>query len=205
MMRLIALAGAIVAIIGSSAASAATLVVDKGQLKGVNGLTVGKKRYNIAFVDGTCTSVYGSCKQNSLPFATVLDGLDAATALQRHLVTAQEGAFARAPALVYGCGNSSTCLPHMPFTISSGNIVSFGPFWDLVTFNTVTVGSFSTGIETDTADSNGEVFLKWTPAPIPEPATWATMIVGLGLVGIAARGSSSRGSLSASAKWSHLS
>jgi hypothetical protein len=57
------------------------------------------------------------------------------------------------------------------------------------TFNPTTAGTFSITFSTDSADNIGPLLdnVLVTQGVIPEPATWAMLIAGFGLVGAAAR------------------
>lgn len=53
-------------ILGFSApAWSVTLVIDAGELIGVNNVNVGGTKYDVQFIDGTCAAVFGDCTDNA--------------------------------------------------------------------------------------------------------------------------------------------
>jgi hypothetical protein len=59
--------------------NAATVVMSGGQLIGATGVEVNGASYDVAFLDGSCNSLYNGC--TGLPFTTSSEGLAASQAL----------------------------------------------------------------------------------------------------------------------------
>ena len=59
--------------------NAATVVMSGGQLMGATGVEVNGASYDVAFLDGSCNSLYNGC--TGLPFTTSSEGLAASQAL----------------------------------------------------------------------------------------------------------------------------
>ena len=185
MKKLIALA----AIFLPWAANAALLQVNgSGQLTGATGVDVGGVSYDVSFIDGTCTSVYGSCMDSSFTFNSSAQGLLAATALlDQVFVNSPLGAFHDNPSLTFGCTGPGECYALVPYYSFSGG---YGGTYALNRTTFDSTGGFGGGSETDLSNSPGFVHDKYalSSSPVPEPGTWATMLLGFGAIGFAMRG-----------------
>lgn len=169
----------------AATANAATLVITgDGTLTGATGVTIGNKIYDVGFRDGTCMQVYGTCTKASFAFELMSDAREAATALLNQVfIDSPSGRFDSNPGLTFGC-TGTVC--NTLITYGSGG--NFG---------------FSAGVATnrdtdlDTSDATGSRAVRFDSASlpdynfarftfvgmVPEPATWAMMIAGFGVVG----------------------
>jgi PEP-CTERM motif len=197
LLPLLCLVAAAVTNLVPQRAEAATLIVDSGKLVGATGVDVLGTLYDVSFVDGTCAQAYGTCQLSSFAFTSANEALAAAMALDEQVfVDGVQGNFDTLPSLTMGCivaSSSSNCTSFIPFGIGqfgSGLLDSayvlnkaptslgFGVDGD--------TGTTFTGINTSYLNNNAYTWAKFAPAvasAVPEPATWAMMIVGFGLVG----------------------
>lgn len=173
---------------------AATLIVESGVLKGATGVIVQGQSYNVAFVEGTCSQAFGGCDQISdFDFATASEAFWATDAILNQVaIDGAYGSFDSSPGTVFGCENvfglaSYNCNMYVPYAFTAvGSIAAVGARNWTASFNT-SDGSFAhPGIPTDfdTTNSAGAVWARFTLASaVPEPATWAMMILGFGAIG----------------------
>jgi len=183
-----------------TSAHALTLQVADGKLTGAEGVLVEGSLYDVKFLDGTCSTVFGSeCSgSGSFVFNSATSALSAATALINQ---------------VFAPTNSASGIPGYPPIL---NIAGIGPedlgfanvmipyalpaeFPGYFEAQTVSLcpelcGSpheyvtfFRQPLSQNTTDLSYRVFAKFVSAPVPEPEAYTLMMVGLGLVGLAAR------------------
>ncbi|MEM7254372.1 MAG: hypothetical protein AAF493_23380, partial [Pseudomonadota bacterium] len=115
-------------ILGTTPASAATLVVDNGVLLGATGVNVNGALYDVSFQDGVCASLYDGCDENSdFPFANPNDIDDrtvgdlANQALMNQVfIDSPQGAFDSQPELTVGCEATSRCQINTPLFLTGG-------------------------------------------------------------------------------------
>lgn len=175
--------------IAAPSVRAATLIVGAdGKLTGATGVTVGASTFDVRFIDGTCAAVFDGCDQLAdFDFITEADGIAAATALlDQVFIDGQAGLFDTMPQQTLGC-TATTCAAFIP--------ISPGP-----TSLRVHIASNTSGGDgvfagfvfpsADFAGAAGNVFARFTPtSAVPEPQTWAFMIVGFGAIGATLRSS----------------
>lgn len=170
--------------------AAVKLNVDRsGTLTGATGVVIGKNTYNVDFFDNSCTVVFGTCSASKFDFKTDVTARDAASALLNQVyTTANVKTYSR----VLGC-EAGICDSYIPYQLFAGDpsyalaivaayrgtdrkFVGAGPAYPEINTST-------------TADSsvNYVRFTMQTVAAVPEPATWAMMLVGFGMVGAASR------------------
>ncbi|MFA7604274.1 MAG: PEPxxWA-CTERM sorting domain-containing protein [Novosphingobium sp.] len=179
----------------ASIASAATLIVSGGILQGATDVDVNGAMYDVRFVDGTCQALFSGCDEDAdFIFRTKETARAAAQALlDQVLIDGPAGNFDSVPQLTAGCIDTyGFCLTIIPYKITHpGRTAATAAVW-LENFVTsggdVIYDSIGAGTE-DTAKFKFKNYVQFTPhyPPIPEPATWVTMIVGFGLVGTAMR------------------
>ncbi|MET3827239.1 hypothetical protein ABIC16_002932 [Sphingomonas sp. PvP055] len=181
-----ALASALVAM----PAFAATPIVTGGKLMGATGVSIGGASYDVAFLDGTCSSVFGGCTTNNFTFKTLSSAFAAGNALLSQVfINSSAGAFDTRPNLTNGCSNLVACNVLIPFAQTGGIVL----FKDAVNTPLTSVDFTVPGMigaNTSTKSLSSFVYAKFTPsmtAAVPEPGTWAMMLAGFGLMGAALR------------------
>jgi len=182
----VALASALVAM----PAVAATPIVSSGKLMGATGVTIGGASYDVAFLDGTCSSVFGGCSTSNFTFTTLSSAFAAGNALLSQVfVDSAAGAFDTHPNLTNGCSTSIVCNILIPFAEGNGVVL----VKDTVNTSTSSLDftvplAISANVSTKSLPS--VVYAKFTPsltAAVPEPGTWAMMLAGFGAMGAALR------------------
>ena len=193
MRRIFALAAALATLtLGSPAAAAVSLLTDgSGHLTGATGVTVGSATYDVTFADGTCAGLFGGCDADS-DFTFGGDALGAEAAAQALLAQVLTGAFDTDYTLTAGCATNATsegCLALIPWDTSSGVVTSAAAY--NVNSTTDPVG-ISVGIPTsfDTTSAPNFVWALFSPSAaggVPEPSSWAMMLLGFLGIGAAVR------------------
>jgi hypothetical protein len=184
-------------------ASAATLVTNaSGQLTGATGVIVNATSYNVEFVDGTCSALFSDCDSSSdFAFQNSVDAYHAAVALLGQVfLNTGAGQFASDPSLTFGCSEATalfdSCTVIIPYALGSSDdfLASYAKNV-LESFVQVDAVGFRTySLSKDTSDSienHGTVFASFTlpsaTPPIPEPSSWAMMLIGFGVLGASLR------------------
>jgi hypothetical protein len=170
-------------------ATAATLQTSGFTLTGATGVDVNGTSYDVAFLDGTCTSVFDGCDSNSdFAFTNPGDATAAAQALlDQVFVDGLPGTFDTVPFLTNGCSDLLICTAWIPYSVSGTGV-------DLMTASNSNGADFVlagvTDPSGDTSQSPSLVWAIFTPSVavgVPEPSTWAMMLLGFGAIGLAAR------------------
>ena len=188
--------------------NAATAVMSGGQLIGATSIEVNGASYDVAFLDGSCNSLYNGC--TGLPFTTSSEALAASQALLDQVMIPQ-GISANDHYLINGIGavwddtNKASfggAFILTPTAESWGSLLAFGSTGSSVwlpgtgltytaEFSSPTSPFLLVGIPTD------QVLAVWTPAAVsavPLPAAaWLFISAIAGLAG-AKRLSRSKGS-----------
>lgn len=187
--------GAIAALCLSSAvpAMSATLLVDgSGKLTGASGVVVEGSNYDVTFLDGTCTSLFNGCDDNT-DFAFTTDATVTAAAqalLDQVFIDGFLGNFDSRPALTSGCEDPAGCLAWIPRPIDRLGVFATGAY------NSYTIGGTDVVVYSgnvfpfDTTSRTNQTWARFSVAvapSVPEPSTWAMMLLGFGAAGIALR------------------
>ena len=184
MRKFFALAAiAAASLFASPAMADATLTTSGSTVTGVNGLTIGSNTYNVSFTAGSCASVFGSCAPTNFTFTDLTSASAAATALLNVIGTVPTENLS-------GCnepGPGYLCDVLIPYGLEDpGFDAAYVQTYGTPSLNGV--GSFI-GLGTATPYSQQVTFAKFSLATgsVPEPATWAMMLLGFGAIGVAMR------------------
>jgi hypothetical protein len=193
-MRGFVTSAAALAIALASPGVAATQIVNgSGQLTGATGVIVNGTSYDVQFVDGTCAALFGGCDSNSDFAFNSYDATIAAQALlDQVFVDGPAGNFDSDPSLTLGCDFSTLCYVDIPWGYdASQNIVAITRAINTNNFDSVGSWSFDSRYPPNTSGGPQDVFARFTLSPVtpavPEPSTWAMMLIGFGAIGFAAR------------------
>lgn len=188
---LAAAASALMLGFGAPAIAATQLTDGSGHLTGATGVTVGSATYDVTFAEGTCAGLFGGCAANS-DFTFGGDALGAQAAAQALLAQVLTGGFDTDFALTFGCGApniSDGCLALIPWDTGSG-VVTAGAAYNTNNVSDPTgIGvGFQTSFDTTSAPQYvWALFAPSTAGAVPEPSTWAMMLLGFLGAGAALR------------------
>lgn len=174
----------------------ATLQVDDaGKLIGAKNVMIHDTAYNVSFLTGSCSTIFGDCSTSHFDFQTEQQANDAAQALLTQVFVnqnASDRAFNYSPYQVFGCGGYDS------YRCSS--LIAYGTDQSQMLASAAVNNRFNTGdsvwgaqrydasYSTEASGSlNFARFTRVAVAAVPEPATWAMMLVGFGMVAGAAR------------------
>lgn len=102
-----------------SASARAGLIIDNGQLMGATGVSVGGVLYDLTFVDGTCTGLFGGCNEASdFDFQTQNQASMAANAISALFADVAAFGFDFEPSLTNGCDSSLLCNILIPYAVA---------------------------------------------------------------------------------------
>ena len=187
-IKLVFAAASAALLLSTAQADAATLIVNaSGQLTRATGVNVGGKLYDVTFADGTCAGLFGSCDNTS---TFIFDSIPSAgAAAQALLDQVFVGVYDNDPSKILGC-SSDACYANIPFlgfqngdyaVYAAGNTDGSAPDFTDIAFPSA---DFDTSRY---AEQNFALFSLSSAANVPEPATWAMMVGGFGMLGVAAR------------------
>jgi hypothetical protein len=167
-------------------AEAAVLVTNGlGKLTGITGLNVNGTNYNVSFQGGTCVDVLAGCDGSTFTFDTEQDSTAASWAILEAIES--DPIYDGAPWLTSGCTNR-LCIIDVPFALSAGIVFSSAaynvdPTWPMP--DNVMPDSFYASL--DYGGSRTFALFSPSTAAVPEPASWAMMLLGFLGIGMAAR------------------
>jgi len=186
-------AGALLA--ASAPTQAATLLTDgNGKLTGASGVDVKGTLYDVSFLDGSCASLFSGCNEaTDFQFTSLHTAKSAAQSLLDQVFV---GTYDKNPAATAGCTWSAFCYTIVPFaSISTGKVA----FASAVLAQNTQYGG-QDGLSAGFVDARTDTqvghwgrklnFAQFTPTTtpaVPEPATWAMLLLGFLGVGSAVR------------------
>ena len=164
-------------------AIAATLIVDgSGELTGATDVNVLGTLYDVAFLDGTCASVFDGCDdQADFTFGNSQEALFAGRALLDQVFV---GSFDDSPALTSGCSDPLRCIVWFPYHTSGPFSIDVGVIenWYFEPFDWHAHGTYAAPYpDFSPPGKDPWVWARFTRA-VPEPSTWALMLLGFGAV-----------------------
>lgn len=162
-----------------------------GQLLGASNVDLGPLGlFDVAFVDGSCNSLFGNCDPGSFDFSAFGDAESAGDALLAQVfVDGPGGLFDTNPILTFGCG-SSLCQVLIPFALSGPTSVFSAAIGNTSAIQTGLpsggAGLNSRAFDADSTAAGSQVFADFSMAStmppvatVPEPGTLALLSVGL--------------------------
>ena len=178
----------IACLLAAPAQAAVVLQVSTGGvLTGASGVTVGALpgTYSVAFLDGSCNTLFAGCNPSRFAFSSEGQALDASAALLASVfVDTGQGLFDSFPGLTRGCEFGTFCRAATPFGEAANNLASHVIAFndDVIADRAPSVGDRPVGF--DTSAVSDLVYAVWSreavaPAAVPEPGTLAL----LGLAG----------------------
>lgn len=172
------------------AQAASQMINGSGQLTGATGVTVNGGTYDVQFVEGSCSGVFGGCTSLSdFAFQNATDAQAAAQALLDQVFT---GAFNSDYTLTYGCATNASfdaCLALVPYATAQSSFTARAALnsnGGSDSAATVVQGDINF---LDTSFNDALVWARFTPAVglVPEPSSWALILLGFGAIGWAMR------------------
>ncbi|MBU0554778.1 MAG: PEPxxWA-CTERM sorting domain-containing protein [Alphaproteobacteria bacterium] len=198
----------------ATSANAATLIVNNGILQGATGVDVDGTLYDVAFREGTCAGLFNGCDEASdFTFTNEQSARLAADALRNQvLIDGPLGQFDADPSKTVGCPSTGApCGIYVPYGVAlnffgAESLVLAqgvenrkplpGPGGTSRDFDRLFSGNFPSDLTNDLSIRSFAVFSSASPvaAAVPEPGTWALMILGFGAVGGSMRRRSAKAS-----------
>ena len=185
MKRLLSVAAAVVALGLGSPSTAATLVIDEnGILTGATGVDVLGVSYDVEFVDGTFTSIFGDGSTLSFAGSGQTGVVAAAESLLDQVFI---GVFDNDSNLTRGCSFNLYCIATIPYEVQEGEYLALAALNNNQFGFEDFYGSDRGDVNFDTSLNPSLVFARFTlsgstPPPVngavPEPTTWAMMLFG---------------------------
>jgi len=183
-------------------ARAQTLDIQAGRLMGAFGVQVNGTFYDVAFVDGTCVSLFDGCDELSDFVVNDLeDSIAFAQAIENIL---GNDPFDREPELTNGCGNEHICFIYTPIHFDADpNMVRVRSALNLETIDSesayayVPVDKNTVFANHHTHDPNDPLpnfdatYAVWSlsaaPEPVPSSGALAQVVIVLSLLLLGAR------------------
>jgi len=168
----------------ADAQAAPVLILDSsGHWIGANDVTVDGSDYDLAFIAGTCASVFGVCDDSRFSFTTSLSALSAQHAIE---TMADNWSFANNPQLI-ATGVSGIMTP---YSIDSGSTLTWTTYFHDRGAPDLENDFCSTALNSVVNDS---VWAVWTPvadpppSSVPEPSSLFLLCLGSAVVVVTMR------------------
>lgn len=174
-------------LVAASTASAKTeLLVEDDILIGATGVVVAGKNYDVAFVDNSCINLFNNCDSNSdFLFNTEASAKAASQAL---LDSVFVGIYDTAPNKTKACVflSCNIVTPYLLYGIDNSYVQTYAARnFDSSGFDNVLKLGMPRSL--DTGNTPLLVYAVWSPSAVPEPASYAMLTIGLGLLGCIGR------------------
>ena len=174
-----------------SAVQPATLEVVGGQLVGASNVDVGGTLYDVAFVEGTCISVFDGCDSaDDFAFSDLATANLASQALvDQVFLDVAAGNFDTEPASTFGCTHATVGSVQTPYAVIDVESVAMGVALNTTPETGDGIGNGPNGRTTDSALGAGQFYVLavWTPVAAPTvpavPGPGRLVLLGLIAVG----------------------
>jgi hypothetical protein len=148
---------------------ATTIIVSNGELIGAEDVLVKGILYDVAFVEGSCESLFGGCNDAYFMFHTLADAITASYALlDQVFLNGPSGAFDDTPELTYGCETPGYCQALTPYQFVSPFTVLLGDATNYTGNSNDYAQSNEAGIRYNTTLGPTQVYAKWSVASVPD-------------------------------------
>ncbi|MET0072507.1 MAG: hypothetical protein ABW096_20940 [Candidatus Thiodiazotropha sp.] len=176
------------ACLSSTLVTSAELDVRNGVLFGAAGIDVNGASYNVAFVDGSCISLFSGCDEPTDFFFHDRDQTEDANQalLEQVLIDTTEGMFDSDPGTTNGCYDTNSCWIVTPIQATVGNTFYSGLLRNNDETRTDSIGaggSYSRDADYSLTVYRDRTFAVWSPVPVPG-AFWLFGSAIIGIIGL---------------------
>lgn len=177
--------GAIAGCIAMVQVHAADLLFDNtGKLAGAKSISVDGQQFDVAFIDGSCQSVFFGCDPSNFTFHTMPAAIIASAALRDQVFL---GVLSDDPTMTSGCAFVNFCDVMTPYNFQPlSNLAYFSNFHNESNLHGPSWGNdyVSEGITFSQTNIDTMVWAKWAASPVPEPATSTLLLVGFATIAL---------------------
>jgi len=198
LLRLKLLAASVGLLLTAPASAAALIVNGSGQLTGATGVIVNGGSYDVVFLDGTCASLFSGCDSSSdFTFQNAVDATTAANALFGQVfIDGPSGNLDSLPTTVFGCPVGPSCFAIIPYALEPLSVLDVAVAFNETSeaLDNTSLGPMNADFDSSVGHSGGVgVWAVFNPtAAVPEPSTWALMLLGFCAIGASMRSRSRR-------------
>lgn len=165
---------AVVICLSATGSSAASLVVDNGQLIGASGVNVDGTLYNVQFLDG----FYSDTIQDESDLVTTSEAQARSfgqALMDQVLLDTAEGLFDTDPELTFGCENLNECVVWIPFDIDFNTmlvtaVLAINRRAGAIQPEGVSDNLGQNSYGNNFADDSNWVYADWQVVPVPAAA-----------------------------------
>lgn len=169
------------------APGAPILQTSGGELTGAQGVLVNGVGYNVEFLDGTCTAVFGVCSPANFAFSTLADANAASAALlEQVFVDGTSGDFDSDPSLTSGC-TVSLCVAITPYDfLAVSNEIHASLLLNQQADTDDELFGFGVVPNVDLTAREQSVWARWSRSDgvsVPSPGTASLVVLGGAVAG----------------------